>query len=159
MEVTDDISTERRLFCRTENPLEESMLRLVCSGFVSQSEVMIFGDAESRGSTGTILLILYASRLTLNRWRAISAEYLPMEPPSVEEEVRAKSSAVLVPPRLSISFRTLVIHSSISSALSRTNSKLVASLRVVMFCDRKRVSSEFLGLASTAPWPLAWLET
>jgi len=63
-----------------------------------------------------------------------------------------------MPPRLSISLRTLVIHSSISSALSRTRRKLVAVLRMVAFCVRNRARREFFGPDSNVPSSLAWLD-
>lgn len=70
---------------------------------------------------------------------------------SVEDDSRMESSFDFMPPRLSISLRTVHIQASISSALSRTSRKLVAAFFNVAFCVRSRERREFFGPGSNDP--------
>lgn len=93
------------------------------------------------------------SRLGGCRWYGRSAKALSADS-SIDEDPRLDSVLAFMPPRLSISLRTMVIHDSISSALSMTNRKLAASLLANPPC-RSLVKSECFGVSLTVPSSLA----
>ena len=127
------------------------LLLLLCS--LSQSDVTILGESEycdcNGESIGLSMLRRLDSRFTGCRCCGRSAEPLS-EDSSMDEDPLLDSVLAFMPPRFSISLRTMVIHDSISSALSITRRKLAASLLVMPPC-RSRVKSECFGPSLTVP--------
>lgn len=124
---------------------------------LSQSEATILGESEycdcSGESMGLSILRRLDSRLGGCRWNERSPEALS-EDSSMDEDSRIESMLAFIPPKLSISLRTIVIHDSISSALSITSRKLAASLLARPPC-RSLVKRECFGVSLTVPSSLA----